>query len=195
MVLKIREILDSGVFVLVGRNGEILKKRGDDLALCRLPHLDQVRDTVASGRKALACELCGESNSGEGVDAMLLCELCATGWHVKCVGLKHVPDGDWFCPACTLAGRVPAVPVGEVEAQFVKSLDGRRGSRMFIGADGVRRPYGGVLRCEESGSARPFRIEYDDGAVERDVSKVGGLIFVRGAVSVRDKRAARRVVT
>ena len=78
---------------------------------------------------------------------------------------------------------------------FVRSLVGKRGSKMFIGADGVRRPYGGVLRAMPAGSARPFRVEYDDGMVESDVSKVGGLIFVRGALSLKDTRSSRRRVS
>ncbi|XP_073290636.1 uncharacterized protein [Primulina huaijiensis] len=31
---------------------------------------------------------------------LLLCDLCPSSFHAHCLGLKEVPDGDWFCPSC-----------------------------------------------------------------------------------------------
>ncbi|XP_047955487.1 uncharacterized protein LOC125201428 isoform X2 [Salvia hispanica] len=31
---------------------------------------------------------------------LLLCDLCPSSFHTQCVGLKEVPEGDWFCPSC-----------------------------------------------------------------------------------------------
>ncbi|MBA0555887.1 hypothetical protein Golob_026037 [Gossypium lobatum] len=31
---------------------------------------------------------------------LICCDRCPSAFHVNCVGLKEVPDGDWFCPSC-----------------------------------------------------------------------------------------------
>ncbi|KAL5144655.1 Increased DNA methylation 1 [Glycine soja] len=31
---------------------------------------------------------------------LVLCDRCPSSFHLSCLGLEHVPDGDWFCPAC-----------------------------------------------------------------------------------------------
>ncbi|GMI89679.1 hypothetical protein like AT5G58610 [Hibiscus trionum] len=31
---------------------------------------------------------------------LICCDRCPSAFHAKCVGLKEVPDGDWFCPSC-----------------------------------------------------------------------------------------------
>ena len=55
--------------------------------------------------KQLACEVCRFVDSES---TMLLCDYCDTGWHLHCLNppLAQVPEGAWFCPPCTAAGRV-----------------------------------------------------------------------------------------
>ncbi|KAK2988767.1 LOW QUALITY PROTEIN: hypothetical protein RJ640_025926, partial [Escallonia rubra] len=31
---------------------------------------------------------------------LVLCDQCPSSFHTSCLGLKEVPDGDWFCPSC-----------------------------------------------------------------------------------------------
>lgn len=31
---------------------------------------------------------------------LVLCDECPSSFHTSCVGLKEVPDGEWFCPSC-----------------------------------------------------------------------------------------------
>ncbi|KAL7602180.1 hypothetical protein Lser_V15G26696 [Lactuca serriola] len=31
---------------------------------------------------------------------LVLCDQCPSSFHKSCVGLKEVPDGEWFCPSC-----------------------------------------------------------------------------------------------
>ncbi|KAA8543719.1 hypothetical protein F0562_022104 [Nyssa sinensis] len=31
---------------------------------------------------------------------LVLCDQCPSSFHTTCLGLKGVPDGDWFCPSC-----------------------------------------------------------------------------------------------
>lgn len=48
------------------------------------------------------CEVCEKSTDEA---AMLLCDgaggTCNAAYHYYCVGLKAVPEGEWFCPSCT----------------------------------------------------------------------------------------------
>ncbi|KAK7410090.1 hypothetical protein VNO78_00603 [Psophocarpus tetragonolobus] len=31
---------------------------------------------------------------------LVLCDRCPSSFHLSCLGLENVPDGDWFCPTC-----------------------------------------------------------------------------------------------
>ncbi|KAF3454904.1 hypothetical protein FNV43_RR05352 [Rhamnella rubrinervis] len=31
---------------------------------------------------------------------LVLCDQCPSSFHKSCLGLKEIPDGDWFCPSC-----------------------------------------------------------------------------------------------
>ncbi|XAR58903.1 Histone acetyltransferase [Bertholletia excelsa] len=31
---------------------------------------------------------------------LILCDQCPSSFHISCLGLKDIPDGDWFCPSC-----------------------------------------------------------------------------------------------
>ncbi len=41
------------------------------------------------------CEVCGKRGD------LLICDGCDKSYHLHCVDLKEVPEGDWFCPVCT----------------------------------------------------------------------------------------------
>ncbi|KAL0028293.1 hypothetical protein WJX79_007931 [Trebouxia sp. C0005] len=43
------------------------------------------------------CRVCGYGGD------MLCCETCPATFHMECVGLTALPDGDWFCPHCVCA--------------------------------------------------------------------------------------------
>ncbi|KAG5984773.1 hypothetical protein E4U55_003285 [Claviceps digitariae] len=43
------------------------------------------------------CPIC---NSAEREDILLLCDSCDAAYHTHCIGLDHVPDGDWYCMEC-----------------------------------------------------------------------------------------------
>ncbi|CAM8967333.1 unnamed protein product [Rhodiola kirilowii] len=38
---------------------------------------------------------------------LLLCDKCPSSFHMTCLGLEEIPDGNWFCPSCccVLCGR------------------------------------------------------------------------------------------
>jgi hypothetical protein len=57
--------------------------------------------------KAQTCEVCHDTAVNRRIGAMLLCDNCNTGWHMKCLTppLRKKPAGDWFCSRCPVAGQ------------------------------------------------------------------------------------------
>lgn len=45
------------------------------------------------------CVVCGQRGF------LICCDRCTDVYHLSCVSLKVVPDGDWFCPSCQQAGQ------------------------------------------------------------------------------------------
>lgn len=43
------------------------------------------------------CPIC---NSAEREDILLLCDGCDTAYHTHCIGIDHIPEGDWYCMEC-----------------------------------------------------------------------------------------------
>ncbi|KAG5920890.1 hypothetical protein E4U53_003858 [Claviceps sorghi] len=56
-------------------------------------------DNAADGEEdeGNPCPIC---NSAEREDILLLCDSCDAAYHTHCIGLDHVPDGDWYCMEC-----------------------------------------------------------------------------------------------
>ena len=50
----------------------------------------------------MACEVCAATYKWGRTEEsrMLICEDCGEGYHVRCVGLKKVPKGEWCCHVC-----------------------------------------------------------------------------------------------
>lgn len=42
----------------------------------------------------VVCLICGLGGD------IILCDQCPSSFHLGCLGLDRVPDGDWFCPTC-----------------------------------------------------------------------------------------------
>ncbi|KAG9134228.1 hypothetical protein Leryth_019166 [Lithospermum erythrorhizon] len=43
------------------------------------------------------CSVCHDGGN------LVLCDHCPSSYHKECVGLKVLPEGDWFCPSCCCA--------------------------------------------------------------------------------------------
>ena len=50
----------------------------------------------------MACEVCEATYEWGRTEEsrMLICEDCGEGYHLRCVGRKKVPKGEWRCHAC-----------------------------------------------------------------------------------------------
>jgi hypothetical protein len=100
-ILRVREVLSSGVLMLEGRDGVVWKDHVRNCAPCHLPNVDGVVDPSSARISAgLRCRLCGSAGDAA---HMLLCDVCSTGWHMSCLtpALTVVPTGQWRCPQCT----------------------------------------------------------------------------------------------
>ncbi|KAI3955969.1 hypothetical protein MKW98_006329 [Papaver atlanticum] len=53
----------------------------------------QKRDLVHKANDEI-CSICHHGGT------LLLCDQCPSSFHLNCLGLEDVPDGNWFCPSC-----------------------------------------------------------------------------------------------
>ena len=90
------------------------------------------RDSLGSDGKAERCGACDER--GE----LVTCDMadCPSAFHLGCVGLQALPQGDWFCPLCCglrapqrqRGARVAAQALqGDAGAGYGQQLRGVRG--------------------------------------------------------------------
>jgi hypothetical protein len=103
-ILRVQEVLTSGVLMLEGCDSVVWK---DHVRNCALSHLPNVHGTIDSSLViiwvGLRCMLCG---SRGGATHMLVCDRCSRGWHMACMtpSMDVVPIRRWICPCCTLEG-------------------------------------------------------------------------------------------
>ncbi|KAA0067312.1 putative PHD finger transcription factor [Cucumis melo var. makuwa] len=48
----------------------------------------------SKGENDYICSICHFGGT------LILCDQCPSSFHQSCLGLKDVPEGDWFCPSC-----------------------------------------------------------------------------------------------
>lgn len=48
----------------------------------------------------MECKRCVECSDSGNEEQMMFCDRCDRGYHVFCVGLKKIPQGNWDCPLC-----------------------------------------------------------------------------------------------
>jgi hypothetical protein len=110
-VYRVVQKRPSGVLVLQGRCGGTFREHGERFGPCLARHMDGSIDPALakarfdnSDKSVLHCEECYSQQSSADTDraapVMLICECCYTGWHLSCVGLESVPDGNWYCRYC-----------------------------------------------------------------------------------------------
>ncbi|KAK4804300.1 hypothetical protein SAY86_004117 [Trapa natans] len=82
----------------------IFLEDGRSLLSCQMDILQEKNEkNNASGREQSGwikghndsvCSVC--HYGGE----LVLCDGCPSSFHLSCIGMSEVPDGDWFCPSC-----------------------------------------------------------------------------------------------
>ncbi|CAN6556443.1 unnamed protein product [Malus baccata var. baccata] len=55
---------------------------------------DRMKGNWRRGENDYICTVCHFGGD------LILCDQCPSSFHKKCLGLKAVPDGDWFCSSC-----------------------------------------------------------------------------------------------
>jgi hypothetical protein len=90
VILRVREVLGSGVLLLEGCDGKFWKDHTRNCAPCHLPHIDgMVHPGTSHIFAGLKCRLC---DSPKRAATMVICDVCSTGWHLEC--LLHC---SWRC--------------------------------------------------------------------------------------------------
>jgi hypothetical protein len=105
-ILRMQEVLVSGVLMLEGYDGVVWKDHVRNYAPCHLPNVDGTIDpNLAVVWAGLRCMLCG---SRGGATHMLVCDECSRGWHMVCMTppMDLVPTRQWVYPCCTLEGYI-----------------------------------------------------------------------------------------
>jgi hypothetical protein len=93
IILRVREVLGSGVLLLEGRDGKFWKDHTRNCTPCHLPHIDgTIHPGTAHISAGLKCRLCG---SPKRAATMVICDVCSTWWHLECLTppLLEVPVG------------------------------------------------------------------------------------------------------
>ena len=182
VILRVVQVRAPGVLVLEGRCGRKVQVHCTRCAHCHMPNLNGELDpTLSEAEVDVACEVCGSPDDSH--CPILLCDYCNKGYHVRCVELDEVPDGDWVCPGCLEAGitledlQRREQADGEDSALFPNAAQRRRdaaaadyhGRLVTRRVDGGARQWGKVVF--RGGQFRPlyFRLCWQDGS-ERIVS-------------------------
>ena len=99
-ILRVKEILPSGVLLLEGKDGQECKDNTKNYAPYHLPIKRTIFLELAMVLVGYKCVVCGEK---KGVATMLLCDV--RGWHMAylTLPLSMLPEGEWICPRCKRA--------------------------------------------------------------------------------------------
>eukprot|EP00118_Oscarella_pearsei_P008407 m.43083 g.43083 ORF g.43083 m.43083 type:complete len:168 (+) comp33410_c0_seq1:692-1195(+) len=50
--------------------------------------------------QCIECKTCTNCQALHDDDKMLFCDKCDRGYHTYCIGIKHLPKGEWVCKGC-----------------------------------------------------------------------------------------------
>ena len=98
-ILRVKEVLPSGLLLLEGNNGRECHKHSKNCIRCHLPIEDTVYYELAVLPKGLPCFVCREKKEEA---TILLCDRCQCDWHMACLRppLISLSFGQRSCPRC-----------------------------------------------------------------------------------------------
>jgi hypothetical protein len=128
VILRVLLIRKDGTLVLQGYDGALLR---DNCANWAPYHASAVQQPYVDRRMVLQrlasrandaddyCPICCSADSendtwvrNPGVDhRTVVCDWCATVYHLLCVKLPSLPQGNWYCPTCTAFNMPLALPL------------------------------------------------------------------------------------
>ncbi|XP_016650689.1 PREDICTED: uncharacterized protein LOC103321449, partial [Prunus mume] len=79
-----RSLLDCQMQIMHDRRKRSLRKEPRD----------RIKGNWRRGKNDYICTVCHYGGD------LILCDQCPSSFHKSCLGLKYVPDGDWFCASC-----------------------------------------------------------------------------------------------
>ena len=84
--------------------------------------LERASLALAQGQ---ACGECFGTDTEKGGLPMLLCGApdCGISFHMACIGLRSVPQGDWVCPGCAAAAAAKAAAAEAAAAEAAAAAD------------------------------------------------------------------------
>lgn len=83
--------------------------------------------------------MCGKGeDAADESNALLECERCEEPWHLQCLGLSSVPDGEWHCPRC-LALVLDRSKPGALKAGGASKKRSADGTAAAAGPDGKKK--------------------------------------------------------
>jgi len=116
------------------RNEKLDREMNTAVARKHPPKCEACMDNPKKKCKECGCAKCGGKNDP---DSILICDECQRGYHLKCIGLKTIPEDDeWYCPECKNVDDI--VKAGE------KQKDGKKMKKMASKAnpEGCKRDWG-----------------------------------------------------
>ena len=109
-ILRVAEVLDSGVLALEGENGVQVKEHLKNCAPCHLPiiepslkRMEEIQNHpdlyLAYYPEQVVCQMCRQPHQARPV---VTCLLCKGMWHVYCLPaeLQGVTQAEWPCYSC-----------------------------------------------------------------------------------------------
>ena len=100
-ILRVKDILPSGVLLLEGKDGQECRDNTKNCAPCHLPIEGTICPELAVVPAGYRCVVCGEKKGA----ATMLCDQCQRGWYMACLTppLSMFSEGKWICPRCKRA--------------------------------------------------------------------------------------------
>ena len=101
-ILRVKDILPSGVLLLEGKDGQECRDNTKNCAPCHLLIKGTVYPKLVVVPPGYKCVVSGEKKDPT---TILLCDECQRGWHMACLTppLSKLSEGGWICPRCRKA--------------------------------------------------------------------------------------------